>query len=63
MCIEVFKEELAWAIDKWFQFTICYYTIPLETCKEAIGYYIYLSVIQTILVIQMLLKMEKYTGN
>ena len=31
------KEELALAIDKWFQFTIFYYTIPLETCKEAKG--------------------------
>ena len=28
-------EELAWAIDKRFQFTISYYTIPLETYKEA----------------------------
>ena len=38
MCIDVFKrkEELACkgVID---QFTISYYTIPLETCKEAIG--------------------------
>ena len=33
MCL---KEELAWALDKWFQFTISYYTIPLEACKEAI---------------------------
>ena len=32
------KEELAWAIDQRFQFTISYYTILLETCKEAIGY-------------------------
>ena len=28
-------EELAWAIDKLL--CISYYTIPLETCKEAIG--------------------------
>ena len=32
------KEVLAWAIDKQFQFTISYYTIPLETCKEIIGW-------------------------
>ena len=38
MCIEVLKEELAWVIEKRFQFTISYYTIPLETCKEAINY-------------------------
>ena len=31
------KEKLAWVIDKQFQFTISYYTMPLETCKEAIG--------------------------
>ena len=34
------QEELAWAIDKQdkqFQFTISYYTIPLETYKEAIA--------------------------
>ena len=29
------KEELAWAIDKWFQFTISYNTILLESSKEA----------------------------
>ena len=34
MYIEVFKEELAWDIDKQFQFTTSYYTIPLETCKK-----------------------------
>ena len=32
------KEELVWVIDKRFQFTISYYTIPLETYKEAINY-------------------------
>ena len=37
MRIEVFKEEMAWAIDKRLQFTISYYIIPLETCKEAIA--------------------------
>ena len=31
------KEKQAWVIDKWFQFTISYYTIPLETCKKAIN--------------------------
>ena len=38
MRIKVFKEELAWAMDKQFQFTISYYTIPLENCKEATDY-------------------------
>ena len=31
------KEKLAWVIEKWFQFTTPYYTIPLDTCKEAIN--------------------------
>ena len=34
MCIKVFKEELAWAVHKRFQFTISYYTILLETSKK-----------------------------
>ena len=29
------KEELTWAIDK--QFTISYYTIPLDNCKEGVS--------------------------
>ena len=37
MCIEGLKEELALAIDKWFKFTISYYNISLEICKEAIA--------------------------
>lgn len=36
MHIECLKEELALAIEKRFQFMISCYTIPLETCKEAI---------------------------
>ena len=47
------KEGLTWAIDKRFQFTISYYTIPLRTWRLA-------SVIQTILVIRTHLKMKKY---
>ena len=30
MRIEVFKGEMAWAIDKRLQFTVSYYTIPLH---------------------------------
>ena len=34
--LKCLKKELAWAIEKWFKFTISYYTIALVTCKVAI---------------------------
>ena len=37
MRVKGLKEELAWVIEKRFQFTISYYTIPLEACKLAIN--------------------------